>query len=113
MAAAQVTYWHFEAAVRRENERRQAELAEQGAAQVRAAADEAKRREAEAAAEAEAQLARAEQMAVRLEDVLQRTSATGARLRSDADEALSGFEEALSDVTQAYNTAAKGGGFLN
>jgi methyl-accepting chemotaxis protein len=106
MAAAQVTYWHFEAAVRRENERRQAELAEESATQLRAAAEEAKRREAAAASEAEAQLARAEQMAVRLEDVLQRTSATGARLRSEANEALSGFEEALSDVTRTVSHAS-------
>ncbi len=106
MAAAQVTYWHFDAAVRRENERQQAELAEEGAVQLRAAAEEAQREREAARAEADAQLARAEQMAVRLEDVLQRTSATGARLRTDADEALSGFEAALSDVTRTVTHAS-------
>ena len=99
MSAAQITYWHFEAAARRANERTQAELAEEGAAQLRAAAEEAQRREEAARTEAEAQLARAEQMSVRLEEVLERTSATGARLRTEADEALTGFEAALSDVT--------------
>jgi methyl-accepting chemotaxis protein len=106
MAAAQVSYWHFDAAVRRENEREQAALAEESANRLRAAADEASRREEQARVEAQAQLDRAEQMAVRLEDVLQRTSATGARLRTDADEALSGFETALSDVTKTVSHAS-------
>ena len=106
MSAAQITYWHFDAAVRRENEARQAEIAEEGAAQLREAAEEASRREEEARVEAQAQLDRAEQMAVRLEEVLQRTSATGARLRTDADEALSGFESALSDVTKTVSHAS-------
>ncbi|MFG1605889.1 methyl-accepting chemotaxis protein [Actinoplanes sp. NPDC049265] len=106
MSAAQITYWHFDAAVRRENENRQAQLAEQSAAQLREAADDANRREEAARAEAQAQLERSEQMAVRLEDVLQRTSATGARLRTDADEALSGFESALSDVTRTVTHAS-------
>jgi methyl-accepting chemotaxis protein len=106
MSAAQITYWHFDATLRNEGERRQAELAEEGAIQLRAAADDAKRREEAAASEAEAQLARAEQMAVRLEDVLGRTSATGARLRTEADEALSGFEVALSDVTRTVTHAS-------
>jgi methyl-accepting chemotaxis protein len=107
MAAAQVTYWHFDAAVRRENEQKQAELAEKGAAELRAAAEEAQREREAARAEADAQLARAEQMAVQLEDVLQRTSATGARLKTDADEALSGFESALSDVTRTVTHASE------
>ena len=106
MAAAQITYWYFDVAARRENERVQAELADEGAAQLRAAAEEAQRREDAARTEADAQLARAEQMAVRLEDVLQRTSATGARLRTDADEALTGFEAALSDVTRTVTHAS-------
>jgi methyl-accepting chemotaxis protein len=106
MAAAQVTYWHFAAAARREDERQQADLAEEGASRLRAAAEEASRREEAARIEAQAQLDRAEQMAVRLEDVLQRTSATGARLRTDADEALSGFESALSDVTKTVSHAS-------
>jgi methyl-accepting chemotaxis protein len=106
MAAAQITYWHFDATVRKESERRQADLAEASAAQLRAAAEEAKRSEEAAATDAEAQLARAEQMAVRLEDVLQRTSATGARLRTEADEALGGFEGALSDVTRTVSHAS-------
>ena len=38
--------------------------------------------------------------------MLQRTSATGARLRTDADEALSGFESALSDVTRTVSHAS-------
>jgi methyl-accepting chemotaxis protein len=37
MSAAQITYWHFDAAVRRENEQRQAEIAGEGAAQLRVA----------------------------------------------------------------------------
>ena len=45
-------------------------------------------------------------MAVRLEDVLQHTSETGARLRTDADEALSGFETALSDVARTVEHAS-------
>jgi methyl-accepting chemotaxis protein len=106
MSAAQVTYWHFDAAARKESERQQAELAEAGAAQLRTAAAEAEAQRQEARAEADAQLARAEQMAVRLEDVLQRTSATGARLKDDADEALSGFESALSDVTATVTHAS-------
>jgi methyl-accepting chemotaxis protein len=106
MSAAQVTYWHFDATVRKENQRQQADLAEESAAQLRIAADEAKRREEAAATEAAAQLARAEQMAVRMEDVLQHTSATGARLRTEADEALSGFEGALSDVTRTVSHAS-------
>jgi methyl-accepting chemotaxis protein len=106
MAAAQITYWHFDAAVRRANELRQAELAEQASAQLREAAEEANRREEAARGEAQAQLDRAEQMAVRLEDVLQRTGATGARLRTDADEALSGFETALTDVTRTVTHAS-------
>ncbi|MEV6494021.1 methyl-accepting chemotaxis protein [Actinoplanes sp. NPDC051633] len=106
MSAAQITYWHFDAAVRRENESRQAEIAEKGATQLREAAEEASRREEEARIDAQAQLDRAEQMAVRLEEVLQRTSATGARLRTDADEALSGFESALSDVTKTVSHAS-------
>ena len=106
MSAAQVTYWHFDAAVRRENEARQTQLAEESATQLREAAEEASRREESARAEAQAQLERSEQMAVRLEDVLQRTSATGARLRTDADEALSGFESALSDVTRTVTHAS-------
>jgi methyl-accepting chemotaxis protein len=105
MAAAQVTYWHFDAAARRENERRQAVQAEENASRLRAAADEAARREEAARAEAASQLDRAEQMAVRLEDVLQHTSETGARLRTDADEALSGFEAALSDVARTVEHA--------
>lgn len=107
MAAAQVTYWHFDAAVRRENEQKQADLAEKSAAELRAAAAEAQREREAARAEADAQLARAEQMAVQLEDVLQRTSATGARLKTDADEALSGFESALSDVTRTVTHASE------
>ena len=107
MAGAQVTYWHFEAAARRENEVTQAELAEAGAAQLREAAEQAAQREEMARQEAQAQLDRAEQMAVRLEDVLQRTSATGAQLRNDADEALSGFESALSDVTRTVSHAGE------
>jgi methyl-accepting chemotaxis protein len=106
MSAAQVTYWHFDATVREESERRQTALAEESAVQLRAAAEEAKRREEAAATDAEAQLDRAEQMAVRLEDVLQRTGATGARLRTEADEALSGFEGALSDVTRTVTHAS-------
>ena len=106
MAAAQVTYWHFDAASRRENERLQAEQAEESASLLRAAADEAARREEAARAEATSQLDRAEQMAVRLEDVLQHTSETGARLRTDADEALSGFETALSDVARTVEHAS-------
>ncbi len=106
MAAAQITYWHFDAAARRENESRQAELAEESAARLRAAAEEASQREEAARVEAQAQLDRAEQMAVRLEHVLQRTSATGARLRTDADEALTGFEAALSDVTKTVSHAS-------
>jgi methyl-accepting chemotaxis protein len=106
MSAAQVTYWHFDAVARQENERQQAGIAEEGAAQLREAAEQAQRREETARTEADAQLARAEQMAVRLEDVLQRTSATGARLRTDADEALSGFESALSDVTRTVTHAS-------
>jgi methyl-accepting chemotaxis protein len=101
MAAAQVTYWHFDAAARRENERQQAEQAEEGAGRLRNAAEEAERR-----AEAASKLDRAEQMAVRLEDVLQHTSNTGARLRTDADEALSGFEAALSDVARTVEHAS-------
>jgi methyl-accepting chemotaxis protein len=106
MAAAQIAYWHFDATARRENERQQAEVAEEAAAQLRAAAEEAARREEAARVEAQSQLDRAEQMAVRLEDVLQRTSATGARLRTDADEALTGFEAALSDVTKTVAHAS-------
>ena len=106
MSAAQITYWHFDATVRRENERQQAEQAEESAAQLRAAAEESKRREEAAAADAAAQLDRAEQMAVRLEEVLQRTGATGARLRTEADEALTGFETALSDVTRTVAHAS-------
>ncbi|WP_041841572.1 methyl-accepting chemotaxis protein [Actinoplanes friuliensis] len=106
MAAAQITYWHFDAAARRENERRQADQAEESAGQLRAAAMEAERREETARAEATSQLERAEQMAVRLEHVLQRTSDTGARLRTDADEALSGFESALSDVARTVEHAS-------
>jgi methyl-accepting chemotaxis protein len=106
MSAGQITYWHFDAAARREHERQQAEIGDEGAAQLRAAAEEAQRREDAARTEAEAQLARAEQMAVRLEDVLHRTSATGARLRTDADGALSGFEAALSDVTRTVSHAS-------
>jgi methyl-accepting chemotaxis protein len=106
MSAAQITYWHFDATFRKESERHQADLVEEGVAQLRSAAEESKRREEAAAAEAEAQLARAEQMAVRLEDVLQRTSATGARLRTEADEALGGFETALSDVTRTVTHAS-------
>ncbi|MEU8229963.1 methyl-accepting chemotaxis protein [Actinoplanes sp. NPDC048967] len=106
MAAAQITYWHFDAAARRENERRQAEQAEENASRLRAAADEAARREEMARGEAASQLDRAEQMAVRLEDVLQHTSETGARLRTDADEALSGFESALSDVARTVEHAS-------
>jgi methyl-accepting chemotaxis protein len=106
MAAAQVTYWHFDAAARRVSERQQAELAEESAAALRAAADQAERDRVAAREEADAQLARSEQMAVRLEDVLQRTSATGARLRTEADEALSGFESALSDVTRTVTHAS-------
>jgi methyl-accepting chemotaxis protein len=105
MAAAQVTYWHFDVAVRRDNERRQADLAEANTSELRAAAEEAERRAEAARAEAAAHIARAEKMAVRLEDVLQRTSATGARLRTDADEALIGFEAALSDVTKTVSHA--------
>jgi methyl-accepting chemotaxis protein len=100
MAAAQVTYWHFAAWSRAEEEAAQAELVEESERQLRAAADEAQRHEDAARAEAQAQLDRAEQMAARLEDVLRHTSDTGARLRTDADEALSGFESALSDVTR-------------
>ena len=106
MSAAQITYWHFDAAVRRENEQRQAEIAAQAAEQLREAAEEADRRADEARVEARAQLDRAEQMATSLEEVLQRTSATGARLRTDADEALSGFESALSDVTRTVTHAS-------
>ncbi|HET6534493.1 MAG TPA: methyl-accepting chemotaxis protein [Actinoplanes sp.] len=106
MAAAQITYWHFDAKVRRENEQAQAELAAEAAAQLREAAEEAARREEAARAEAQAQLDRAEQMAVRLEHVLQRTSATGAQLRTDADEALTGFEAALTDVTKTVAHAS-------
>ncbi|MGW4942303.1 methyl-accepting chemotaxis protein [Actinoplanes sp. NPDC004185] len=106
MAAAQVTYWHFDAAARRENERRQATQAEENASRLRAAADEATHREEAARAEATSQLDRAEQMAVRLEEVLQHTSQTGARLRTDADEALSGFEAALSDVARTVEHAS-------
>ena len=106
MAAAQITYWHFDAAVRRENEAKQAEIAEEGGAQLREAAEEASQREEAARIEAQAQLDRAEQMAVRLDAVLQRTSATGARLRTDADEALTGFEAALSDVTKTVSHAS-------
>ena len=100
MAAAQITYWHFAAKARAEEEAAQAALVEENEQQLRAAADEAQRREDAARAEAQAQLDRAEQMAARLEDVLRHTSDTGARLRTDADEALSGFESALSDVTK-------------
>ncbi|GAA3344467.1 hypothetical protein GCM10020358_47850 [Amorphoplanes nipponensis] len=106
MAAAQITYWHFDAAARRENERRQAEQAEQNAGRLRTAADEAARREEAARADAASQLDRAEQMAARLEDVLQHTSETGARLRTDADEALGGFESALSDVARTVEHAS-------
>ncbi|MEV6630049.1 methyl-accepting chemotaxis protein [Actinoplanes sp. NPDC051470] len=106
MSAAQITYWYFDAAVRRENEARQTQLAEESATQLREAAEQASRREESARAEARAQLERSEQMAVRLEDVLQRTSATGARLRTDADEALGGFESALSDVTRTVTHAS-------
>jgi methyl-accepting chemotaxis protein len=106
MSAAQITYWHFDAAVRRENEQQQAALAAEAADQLREAAEEASRREEQARQEAQAQLDRAEQMAVRLEHVLQRTSATGARLRTDADEALTGFQAALSDVTKTVSHAS-------
>jgi methyl-accepting chemotaxis protein len=106
MSAAQITYWHFEAAARTENDRRQAELADEGAGRLRIAAEDAAQREEAARAEATEQLARAEQMAVRLDQVLQRTSATGARLRTDADEALTGFEAALSDVTRTVTDAS-------
>jgi methyl-accepting chemotaxis protein len=106
MSAAQITYWHFDAAVRRENEEQQAALAAEAADQLREAAEEASRREEQARQEAQAQLDRAEQMAVRLEHVHQRTSATGARLRTDADEALTGFQAALSDVTKTVSHAS-------
>ncbi|MFI7543070.1 methyl-accepting chemotaxis protein [Actinoplanes sp. NPDC049599] len=106
ISAAQITYWHFDAVARRENERQQAEQAEQSANLLRAAADEAARREETARAEAASQLDRAEQMAVRLESVLQHTSETGARLRTDADEALGGFESALSDVARTVEHAS-------
>ncbi|MCA2215805.1 methyl-accepting chemotaxis protein [Jidongwangia harbinensis] len=100
MAAAQITYWHFGARAHAEEQELQAELVAENENRLRAAAGEAQRREDAASADARAQLDRAEQMAARLEQVLQRTSATGAQLRTDADEALSGFETALSDVTR-------------
>jgi methyl-accepting chemotaxis protein len=106
MSAAQITYWHFDVAARRGNELKQAEIVEEGAAQLRAAVEEAAKREDVSRNEAAAQLARAERMAVRLDEVLQRTSATGARLRTDADEALTGFEAALSDVTRTVSHAS-------
>jgi methyl-accepting chemotaxis protein len=106
ISAAQITYWHFDAVARRENERQHAEQAEQSASQLRAAADQAARREETARGEATSQLERAEQMAVRLESVLQHTSQTGARLRTDADEALGGFEAALSDVARTVEHAS-------
>ena len=56
MAAAQMAYWHFEAAARRDNERQFTELADAGAGQLRLAADEAAQREELAKSEAEAQL---------------------------------------------------------
>ncbi|MGA5303251.1 methyl-accepting chemotaxis protein [Nucisporomicrobium flavum] len=106
MSAAQIAYWQFDAAARRENDARQAQLGEETATRLREAAEEATRREENARDEAAAQLARAEQMAVRLEHVLQRTSETGARLRTDADEALGGFESALSDVARTVEHAS-------
>jgi methyl-accepting chemotaxis protein len=106
MSAAQITYWRYEASARQEFERRQAELTAEGAAQLRAAAQEAQRREDTARAEAEGQLARVEDMSARLEEVLRRASATGAGLRTDADEALTGFEAALSDVTRTVAHAS-------
>ena len=96
MAAAQITYWHFDAAVP-PRERGEAGGACRGrrgpAARGRRGGLAAR---GGGAGQAQAQLDRAEQMAERLEDVLQRTSATGARLRTDADEALTGFEAAIS-----------------
>jgi methyl-accepting chemotaxis protein len=106
MSAAQITYWHFDAGARRENELKQADFVEEGANQLRAAAEHAAGREETARTEADAQLARAEKMAVRLDEVLQRTSATGAALRTDADEALTGFEMALADVTRTVSHAS-------
>jgi methyl-accepting chemotaxis protein len=106
MSAAQITYWHHEASARQEHERRQAQLTAEAAAQLRAAAQDAQRRGDVARAESEAQLARAVDISARLEEVLQRTSATGASLRTDADEALTGFEAALSDVTRTVTHAS-------
>jgi methyl-accepting chemotaxis protein len=106
MSAAQITYWHFDAAARKQNDRMRAELGDDNATRLQLAAEQAAGREAAAKTEAEAQLTRAGQMASRLDEVLQRTSATGARLREDANEALSGFEAALSDVTKTVSHAS-------
>ncbi|WP_067498710.1 methyl-accepting chemotaxis protein [Actinoplanes sp. TFC3] len=104
MAIAQIAYWHFEAVAQRVAKSEQA-AAHKVTSELKAAAEDAERRERAAREEAETALTRAEQLASRLSEVLRTTGQTGAQLRTDTDEALTGFSDALADVTRTVSHA--------
>ncbi|WP_344129270.1 methyl-accepting chemotaxis protein [Luedemannella flava] len=105
MCAAQVVYWRFAAVQRVEVDRERQEAAEAIEEALRAATVEAERREGLAAAEAAEQVARGQELARRLEQVLAGVGDTGARLRDETGAALSQLEAELTGARDTVSGA--------
>jgi methyl-accepting chemotaxis protein len=124
MCAAQVAYWLFAAQAQEEADQIRSAAADGTEAALREAAADAAGREGVAAASAREQLARREEMAARLQEVLASVAESGQRLGARTGSALDSFaaglggarhsvSTALAEVDTAVGEAAEAGGAID
>jgi methyl-accepting chemotaxis protein len=107
MCAAQVAYWKFSVTSQQEADQARERTETEARTALERAAAEAAQREDAAAAEAGAQLARREELAGQLEQVLNRVAETGVRLASEAGDAMEIFQAALEQAKQVVGSATQ------
>jgi methyl-accepting chemotaxis protein len=105
MCAAQVAYWLFAASAQEEAERDRDASADGTQAALRAAAADAADRTAAAATSAQEELAKREEMAARLQEVLVSVAESGQRLGAQTGSALDSFNAGLGGARQSVTTA--------
>jgi methyl-accepting chemotaxis protein len=106
MVAVQLAGWRFAALSQAEATSAVAEAQDEAGRQLRQAAEESIQRETAAVAAAAEQLSERQELAVRLDSVLEATAATGKRIGGEADTTMTEMSRALERISSAALAAS-------